>query len=94
MEKFSVNAVVTVEKIFDARDEQLRKILLENYEITSEVIPETTAQIIAMQVNLILPGVVKNNATLGKKLAEIYGDKLQSQHLSRGMAYNLCKIER
>ena len=89
---FAINEVITVEKNFDEKDEQLRNFLLENYEITSEVIPETTAQNIAMQVNLILPGVVKNNATLGKKLAEIYGDKLQSQHLSRGMAYNLREI--
>ena len=58
----------------------------------SEIIPETTAQSISTQVNLILPGVVKNNATLGKKLSEIYGNKLQSQHLSKGMAYNLRKV--
>ena len=90
---FPLNEVITVEKTFDARDEQLRKVLLEKYEITPEVIPETTSQSIAIQVNQVLPGVVKNNATLGKKLSEIYGGKLKSQHLSKGMAYNLREIE-
>lgn len=90
--EFHVNEVITVEKTIDEKDEQLQKILFENYELVSEIIPETTAQSISTQVNLILPGVVKNNASLGKKLSEIYGDKLQSQHLSRGMAYNLRKV--
>lgn len=90
--EFHVNEVITVEKTIDEKDEQLQKILFENYELVSEIIPETTAQSISTQVNLILPGVVKNNATLGKKLSEIYGNKLQSQHLSKGMAYNLRKV--
>ena len=90
---FPLNEVITVEKTFDARDEQLRKVLLEKYEITPEVIPETTSQSIAVQVNQVLPGVVKNNATLGIKLSEIYGGKLKSQHLSKGMVYNLRAIE-
>lgn len=89
---FPLNDVITVEKILDEKEEQLRKILFENYELTSEIIPETTTQSIAMQVNLILPGVVKNNAALGKKLSEIYGGRLKSQHLSKGMVYNLRKI--
>ncbi len=90
--EFRVNEIITVEKTIDEKDEQLQKTLFENYELVSEIIPETTAQSISTQVNLILPGVVKNNATLGKKLSEIYGDKLQSQHLSKGMAYNLRKV--
>lgn len=90
--EFRVNEIITVEKTIDEKDEQLQKILFENYELVSEIIPETTAQSISTQVNLILPGVVKNNATLGKKLSEIYGNKLQSQHLSKGMAYNLRKV--
>lgn len=90
--EFRVNEIITVEKTIDEKDEQLRKILFENYELTSEIIPETTAQSIAAQVNLISPGVVKNNASLGKKLLEIYGNKLQAQHLSKGMAYNLRKV--
>lgn len=90
--EFRVNEIITVEKTIDEKDEQLQKNLFENYELVSEIIPETTAQSISTQVNLILPGVVKNNATLGKKLSEIYGNKLQSQHLSKGMAYNLRKV--
>ena len=90
--EFHVNEVITVEKTIDEKDEQLRNFLFGNYEITSAIMPETTADSIAAQVNRVLRGVVKNNASLGKKLSEIYGDKLQSQHLSRGMAYNLRKV--
>ena len=90
--EFHVNEVITVEKTIDEKDEQLRKILFENYELTSEIIPETTAQSIAAQVNLISPGVVKNNAILGKKLTAIYGNQIRSQHLSKGVAYNLQQI--
>lgn len=90
--EFPLNDVITVEKTIDEKDEQLRNFLFGNYEITSAIMPETTADSIAAQVNRVLRGVVKNNASLGKKLSEIYGDKLQSQHLSRGMAYNLRKV--
>ena len=90
--EFPLNDVITVEKTIDEKDEQLRNFLFGNYEITSAIMPETTADSIAAQVNRVLRGVVKNNASLGKKLSEIYGDKLQSQHLSRGMSYNLRKV--
>lgn len=89
---FPLNEVITVEKAFDERDEQLQKILFENYELTSAIIPETTAQSISTQVNLISPGLINDNHVLGKKLGKIYGGQLQSQHLSKGMSYNLRKV--
>ena len=91
---FPLNEVITVEKTFDDRDEPLRDFLFENYEITSEVIPETTSQSIAVEVNQVLPGLIKGTPVLGKKLAEIYGSRLKSQHLSKGMVYKLRKIEK
>lgn len=89
---FPVNEVVSDDEKSDNVLERLREYLTNNYEITSEIIPETTTEFIAQDVNRELPGIIKSNSVLGKRLSEIYGTELKSQHLSLGMVYNLRKI--
>lgn len=92
--EFPVNEVVSTNDNAtpdSMANEQLRDFLYETYEITEEPVPETTTEVIFQEINQKFPGVIKNNATLGKKLSEIYGDRLKTQHLSKGMIYNLKK---
>ena len=92
--EFPVNEVVSTNDNAtpdSMANEQLLDFLYETYEITEEPIPETTTDVIFQEINQKFPGVIKNNATLGRKLSEIYGARLKTQHLSKGMIYNLKK---
>lgn len=92
--EFPVNGVVSVNDDVSpdsVENGQLRDFLYGNYELTGEPVQETTTDVIFQEVNRQFPGKIKNNANLGKKLSEIYGDKLKSQHLLKGMIYNLKK---
>lgn len=89
---FPVNTVVSNEGSPDTDSECLKSYCIDNYEIVPETSQGMTMKFIAQDINQKFPGMIKNNAVLGKKLVEIYGEKLKPQHLSSGMVYNLRKI--
>ena len=61
------------------------------YEFSFEINPEVRADTIFQDLNKYFPGLVSNTAWLGRKLTAIFGEKLRSQHTSRGIEYNLVK---
>lgn len=89
--EFPINAVTCQNnpQVFDATSQKLENTLSENYELTDDIVKETTAKSIFRDVSSKIPSTISNPAILGKKLKDVFGDDLKSQHLANGMAYNL-----
>ena len=89
--EFPINAVTCQNnsQISNPTYDELATILKNNYELVDYIVKETTTESVFRDCNSKTPSLVPNTAILGKIIKKVFGDKLKTQHLSNGMAYNL-----